>query len=157
VSKPRALIRPATIADSEPIAPLLAQLGYPTDPEEIPARMRRLAEAPDAGVFVAEAAGRLVGLAAFQIFELIYRPRPQCRLTALVVDRDHRRQAVGTALLEAVERCARERDCFRLELTTRPQRPDALPFYVALGFAERPHRLVKLLADCPPRSRGMLD
>jgi ribosomal-protein-alanine N-acetyltransferase len=58
---------------------------------------------------------------------------------------DRRRQGVAGALLEAVEAIARDRACFRIELTTRPDRDDALRFYEACGFAERPRRLVKPL------------
>jgi ribosomal protein S18 acetylase RimI-like enzyme len=79
------------------------------------------------------------------VFDLIYRPRPHCRVTALAVRSDRRRQGVARALLEAVETIARERGCFRVELTTRPDRDDALRFYEACGFAERPRRLVKPL------------
>lgn len=61
------------------------------------------------------------------------------------MDADQRRGALGTALIEAVEAIARERGCFRLELTTRPSRAEALAFYAALGFTERPYRLVKAL------------
>jgi GNAT superfamily N-acetyltransferase len=64
---------------------------------------------------------------------------------ALAVRADRRRQGVARALLEAVEAIARGRACFRLELTTRPDRDDALRFYEACGFAERPRRLVKPL------------
>jgi GNAT superfamily N-acetyltransferase len=58
---------------------------------------------------------------------------------------DWRRQGVARALLGAVEAIARGRACFRVELTTRPDRDDAVRFYEACGFAERPRRLVKLL------------
>jgi GrpB-like predicted nucleotidyltransferase (UPF0157 family) len=64
---------------------------------------------------------------------------------ALAVRAERRRQGVARALLEAVEAIARGRACFRLELTTRPDRDDALRFYEACGFAERPRRLVKPL------------
>ncbi len=57
-------------------------------------------------------------------------------------------QALAHDLIDAIESLARARSCFRLEVTTQPQRTDALGFYVALGFQERPRRLVKPLA-CP--------
>ena len=81
------------------------------------------------------------------MFDLIYRSRPQCRITALSVRADHRRRGIARALLAAVEAIAPQRDCFRVELTTRPGRADALSLYEACGFDDRPHRLAKRLGD----------
>ncbi len=143
-------VRPARVEDSDAVALLVAQLGYPTNREEVRRRLTRLLEASDVGVLVADRDGEVVGAASFHFFELLYRPRPQCRITALVVGSDHRRGGIGTALVEAVERAAREHGCWRLELTTRPERPEAMPFYTVLGFSERRHRLVKPLHLHPP-------
>lgn len=143
------LIRTATSADADSLPVLLEQLGYPASTAEVRGRLERLLATPDSGVLVADGDEKVVGLATFHIFELIARPRPQCRLTGLVVSSDHRREGIGAALVEAVAQVARERNCFRLELTTRAGRPDAVPFYTALGFTEQPHRFVKLL-DAPP-------
>lgn len=146
------LIRAAAAADAESIPALLEQLGYATSVEDMRSRFERLLDTANSGALVAESGGTVIGLASFHIFELIYRPRPQCRLTALVVDADHRRYGVGAALVAAVEETARKHDCYRLELTTRPGRGEAIPFYTALGFTERPHRFVKLLDDGRPRA-----
>ena len=141
------VIRPAQIADGEGIAPLLAQLGYPAGPEEARARLERVLAAPGAGVLVAEVGdGGVAGVAVFQVFDLLERPRPQCRLTALVVDVRYRRHGVAAALVDAVVERARERGCFRLEVTTHPRRAEAVAFYAELGFEERRHRFVKNLA-----------
>ena len=96
---------------------------------------------------VREVDGQLAGLATFHVFELVYRRLPHCRLTALVVDQRHRRRGVGALLVEAVEGEARRRGCSRVELTTRPGRGEAMPFYTALGYVERPHRLLKAFPD----------
>jgi GNAT superfamily N-acetyltransferase len=81
------------------------------------------------------------------VFDLIYRPRPQCRITALAVRPDRRRQGIARTLLEAVEAIALERGCLRVELTTRPGRDDARRFYEVCGFEDRPHRLAKRLGE----------
>ncbi|MGZ4187169.1 MAG: GNAT family N-acetyltransferase [Solirubrobacteraceae bacterium] len=99
----------------------------------------------DAGVLVYDDGGGPVGLITYHVFDLIYRPRPQCRITALAVSAQRRREGIARALLDAVQAIARGRACFRVELTTRPGRADALGFYEACGFAERRHRLVKQL------------
>lgn len=140
-------IRPARLSDSEQLLPLLHQLGYPTSVAEVRRRLARLIQAPGVGVLVAvdHDGTEIVGLGAFQMIELIERPAPQCRITALVVRADQRRHGVGAALVETIAGVARQRGCFRIELTTRPDRPEALPFYTSLGFTVRPHRLVKNL------------
>lgn len=145
------LIRDATAADADALVGLLGQLGHPVAAGDVRATLTRMLAAPDVAVLVSELAGEIVGLATLHVFDLINRTRPHCRLTALVVDARHRRRGIGAALVKEVEGIARERDCFRLELTTRIGRPGALEFYTALGYAERPYRLMKEL-DPPPQA-----
>jgi GNAT superfamily N-acetyltransferase len=139
----RITIRPAGQRDTEAIAPLLGQLGYPASALELGERLERLTEHPDAEVLVAELDGEVVGVAAYLLIDLLERPDPQCRITALVVDDRYRRRGVAYALLHAIEESARDVGCFRLEVTTRPDRAEALAFYRAAGFDERPRRLTK--------------
>lgn len=139
------MIRNATQRDVEQLVVLIGALGYRMSAGEVAAKLERLLSSPESGVLVADQDDTIAGLATFHVFELISRARPECRLTALVVAAAHRRRGIGTALVAAVERVARERGCFRLELTTRVDRSEAHRFYAALGFIERPHRLVKAL------------
>jgi GNAT superfamily N-acetyltransferase len=139
------LIRPAQVGDAAAIAPLLGELGYPTDPAAVPARLQSLLDGPDTGVLVAERGGRVIGLAAYQLTTLLYSSQPSCRLTALVVDGRNRGRGAAKALVSEVEAIARQNGCFRVEVTTRPSRSEALLAYGALGFQRRPHRLVKTL------------
>jgi len=143
----RVTIRLAALRDADAIAPLLGQLGYTTTADELSERIERLADRPDGEVLVAELDGEVVGLAAYQLIDVIERPDPQCRITALVVDDRYRRRGVAYALLHTIEETARDFACFRLEVTTHPDRADALAFYRAAGFDERPHRLVKPLPE----------
>jgi GNAT superfamily N-acetyltransferase len=142
----RVTIRVAGQRDVDAIAPLLGQLGYPASALELGERLERLTDHPDAEVLVAELDGELVGVAAYQLIDLLERPDPQCRITALVVDDRYRRRGVAFALLHTIEESARDLGCFRLEVTTRTERADALAFYRAAGFDERRHRLVKPLS-----------
>jgi GrpB-like predicted nucleotidyltransferase (UPF0157 family)/predicted N-acetyltransferase YhbS len=138
-------VRPAHGGDAAAIAGLLGELGYATEAGEARARIERLSGSDDAGVLVYVLDREVVGLVAYHVFDLIYRPRPHCRITALVVRAGRRRQGLARTLLAALESLARERGCARIELTTRPDRPDALGFYEACGFSERPRRLAKVL------------
>ena len=140
-------VRPASADDAAAIAPLLAELGYPTEAGTVRARLERIASDSDrAGVLIAEAEGALAALIAYQLIEHLERAAPTCRITALVTDPQHRRRGVAARLLTAVEELARERGCDRLEVTTRPRREEALAFYLGAGFTERPRRLVRSLA-----------
>jgi RimJ/RimL family protein N-acetyltransferase/N-acetylglutamate synthase-like GNAT family acetyltransferase len=150
-------IRPAEQRDAETIAALLAQLGYTAEPEEVRGRLARLGSRTDAGALVAVVSDEPVGVASYQLIDVLERSHPQCRVTTLVVDSGHRHGGVATRLVGAIEAFARERGCFRLEVTTRQSRADAAGFYAALGFRERPLRLVKPLLEVvtgPPTLHG---
>jgi GNAT superfamily N-acetyltransferase len=139
-------IRHARLGDADAIAALLGELGYRTEVDCARARLERLLS-KGAGVLVYERGGAVVALAAYQIIDLLERSRPQCRITALVVRSEERRRGTARALIEAIESQALRQGCFRLEVTTQPDRSEAAAFYDALGFEERPRRLVKPLAD----------
>ena len=119
-------IRPAEQRDAATIAGLLGQLGYSATAEEVRDRLARLAAQSEAGVLVAVVADEAVGVASYQLIDMLERSRPQCRVTTLVVDSRHRHGGVATQLVSAIEGVARERGCFRLEVTTRPSRADAV-------------------------------
>ncbi|MBV9798893.1 MAG: GNAT family N-acetyltransferase [Solirubrobacterales bacterium] len=139
------VIRPAEAGDADAIAVLLGELGYPSRAAEARDRLERLLADADAGVLVAEAGGRAIGVAAYDLVWTLHRSAPQCRITTAVIDSGQRRRGVGRALIDAIESLARERGCFRLEVTTRPSRTDAVAFYASLGFEDRPHRFAKAL------------
>jgi GNAT superfamily N-acetyltransferase len=138
-------VRAADAQDAAALVPLLGQLGYPTDAAKVRARLQRLFGREDAGVRVAQLDGELVGVAGYQLVDLLERTAPQCRLTTLVVREGYRRRGIARVLIDAVEQRARRHGCFRLEVTTQPQRTAALALYEAVGFECRPHRLVKQL------------
>lgn len=139
-------IRPAKAEDAAAIAPLLAELGYPTEAATVRARLERIAGGVATGVLIAEAEGVPAALIAYQLIEHLERSAPTCRITALVTAPDQRRRGAAARLLAAVGELARERGCDRLEVTSRPDRDDALAFYLGAGFSERPRRLVRSLA-----------
>ncbi len=139
-------IRAARASDLPSIAGLHAELGYPDDVANVRARLERLNRRDDAGLFVAEIGGQVAAVIAYQLRDLLERAQPQCRITTLVVRADQRRHGLATALLGKIESIASESGCFRLEVTTQPHRRHAANLYQALGFHERPRRLVKPLA-----------
>lgn len=57
-------------------------------------------------------------------------------LFRVAVDPDHQRRGYGGAVLDGLERAARERGVERLELTTASRQAAAVAFYAARGYAE---------------------
>ena len=89
------MIRDARQEDAPAVARLVDQLGYPTSAEAVAARLRRLAENPADRVFVAELDGEIVGAASVHVSLTLEYDEPAAKLSAIVVDEDHRRRRVG--------------------------------------------------------------
>jgi GNAT superfamily N-acetyltransferase len=137
-------IRDAQAADSEAIANLLGQLGYPAEPDAIEARLERLRIVGDR-VVVAEVDGRVAGLAQLHVSPSLEYDRPAAKLAALVVDESRRGEGIGRALVEEMEAEARARGCVLLFLTTAARREDAHAFYERVGLQETGKRFAKEL------------
>jgi GNAT superfamily N-acetyltransferase len=135
-------IRDAVAGDSQAIANLLGQLGYPADPDAIEPRLERLRIVGDR-VVVAEADRSVVGLAQLHVSPSLEYDRPAAKLAALVVDESHRGEGIGRALVETMEAEARERGCVLLFLTTAARRKDAHAFYERVGLQETGKRFAK--------------
>lgn len=99
-------------------------------------------------VLVAEADGEVVGVTQVLIFQHFQRTGGWCaELESVHVRDDHRSHGVGSALLSAAESVARERGCYRIQLTSRNVRTDAHRFYVANGFDQNSQGFKKLLVE----------
>jgi GNAT superfamily N-acetyltransferase len=138
-------IRDARPEDSAAIADLLGQLGYPTDAGAVWKRVADMVASGDR-VVVADAGGRVVGLAALHVSASLEYDEPAGKLAALVVDDSHRGGGIGRALVEAMEAEARRRGCGIFFLTTAERRDDAHAFYERLGLERTGRRYAKTLA-----------
>ena len=131
-------IRTATAGDAPKAVALITQLGRP-GPDEIPldalvAVFEEIFETEAVTIFVAEAAGRLVGLAC-----LVIRPRlnwttPEAVVNELVVDTRFRGLGIARALLDVCTEAARSRRCRLLRLTAARHRTEAHRLYERYGF-----------------------
>lgn len=138
-------IRLAILADSETLAALLGELGYPNTNAFAEEKLKQLAKREDDRVFVAEDEGEVVGFASCHIIPLIHEEHNLCRVTALVVASDYRRRKIGRRLMNAVEEYAQKYGCGRVEITSGERRQDAHSFYEHIGYGEVSRRFLKTL------------
>jgi GNAT superfamily N-acetyltransferase len=138
--------RPATPADASAIAGLLTQLGYPTTADEARTRLDAIAgAAPLDRVIVAELDGGVVAVMTLHLVPELHRPRPNGRVTALVVDAAARGRGIGREMMATAERIFRAEGAGILELTSNMRRLDAHRFYERLGYQKTSFRFAKEL------------
>jgi len=88
-------------------------------------------------VFVAEADGDVVGVCQVIIFQHFQHAGGWCaEIESVHVRNDVRSRGFGAQLLHEAEGLARERGCYRIQLTSRDVRVDAHRFYRANGYGQ---------------------
>jgi RimJ/RimL family protein N-acetyltransferase len=100
--------------------------------------LRAIRRYPNAAVFVAEDEGRIVGR-----LSIARDQHPASRHVAdlgLMVAMSHRRQGIGTMLLETALDWARESDVRKLELHVFPHNDAAIKLYEKFGFVKEGYR-----------------
>lgn len=86
-------------------------------------------------VLIAEEDGEVIGVCQVIIFQHFQHAGGWCcELESVHVRDDRRSHGVGSKLLAAAEALARERGCYRVQLTSRNVRLDAHRFYLANGY-----------------------
>ncbi|WP_193211995.1 GNAT family N-acetyltransferase [Luteolibacter marinus] len=139
-------IRCAAPSDSEAIAELLGQLGYPCPAQAVAGRLAGHGEGTM--VIVAELGAGIVGFASFHVIPLFHADRPLGRITAMCVRSGCRRRGVGQRLLEAIDELAMQAGCARIEVTSGDHRvEEAHRFYQGCGFSPVDQRFQKKLGD----------
>ncbi len=128
------VVRPGRMADAPAIAELCGQLGYPSTPEQLAARLGRLLPQGGHAVFVAEAEdGRVCGFAHVFGYHVV-ESDPRAEVSGLVVDQAHRGQGVGKRLMQRVEDWARQQSYAVVSLRSNVVREQAHVFYQGLGY-----------------------
>jgi ribosomal protein S18 acetylase RimI-like enzyme len=136
------LYRLATKEDAPELARLLTELGHPTSTGSI-RDMWDLWVFEGNSAFVAAVNERLLGLATMHRMIVLHRTKPVGRITALVVDPACRSQGIGRALVAHAEVALAQAGCGLLEITTNPDRVEAMAFYEAIGYQRKNVRLSK--------------
>lgn len=131
---PRAVIRLATLEDAPRLAPLSGQLGYPSTPDQVSARLASILSNREHVVFVAEQdGGQISGWADVFIMRTVGADA-RAEVAGLVVDEGCRSQGIGRLLMARVEEWARERGCAAVSLRSNVIRERAHLFYERLGY-----------------------
>lgn len=126
-------IREATIDDVKDILTLSRQLGPVKSSVKDAKQTLTLSKKKETLTqFVAESQGKIVGIISLLYLPtLTYCPKQIAYLSRLVVDRNHRRQGIGTALVRHCVAAARKK-CYKVILHSRVK--EAIRVYEKLGF-----------------------
>jgi len=127
------IIREAQYKDFEDIAYLCDQLGYQTESEDIPLRLKQISNLSHHAVFVAEFDHLVIGWIHVYLCPLLVSPL-QAQLGGLVVSSNQRGKGVGTRLMQQAEVWSRSNACQYLTIFTKITRTDTHKFYDHLGY-----------------------
>jgi len=88
-------------------------------------------------VLVAEMDAEVVGVCQVIIFQHFQHAGGWCcEIESVHVRSDMRSRGIGAQMLLAAEELARDRGCYRIQLTSRNVREDAHRFYLAHGYGQ---------------------
>jgi RimJ/RimL family protein N-acetyltransferase len=136
-------VRPAEPGDAARLVELARDVGGEEEgwlitggewrtPGEARRYLRSIRRHPHAAVFVAETDGTIIG--RLSIARDSHPASDHVADVGLMVDRDHRRLGVGTALMVEAERWARQVGVRKLELHVFPYNEAAIALYEGLGY-----------------------
>ncbi|MBE9112973.1 GNAT family N-acetyltransferase [Nodosilinea sp. LEGE 07298] len=143
-------IRSGEIADSEAIAALLTDLGYPTTTALVAGNLSRQLAHPDAELLVAVENNAVIGLISLNVIPQLALTGDFCRISYFCVDPEARGRGIGAALEAAACRLARARGCDRIEVHCHSRRELAHQFYYRQGYTESPKYLQKPIRPDQP-------
>jgi GNAT superfamily N-acetyltransferase len=141
-------IRQALPTDAVALSRLVSVLGYNMQPEQIMTRLASYSGTGGSRVFVAVRRKEVVGFLSFLSLPLFHEATAMGRITAMVIDPEHRRQGIGRSLMRAMEQYAAGCGCQRIEVTSGDHREeDAHQFYSSQGYSDDCRRFLKTLPE----------
>lgn len=132
----RLQIRKAKLDDAFDIQKLNStEMGYNYPLEQTRQQLMELLQSEKDKIFIAEVDGVVAGYVHANNYELLYAP-PMKNVMGIAVSSDYRRMRIGKALLERVERWAKETGAAGIRLVSGGSRIDAHSFYFSMGYGE---------------------
>ena len=121
----------------------------PADPQQNHRYIENLLNEQDAGLFVAELAGKIVGALHVELHNSpqisIFLPRRFAVVANLVVEKDLHRSGIGLALMEYTHDWAIKKGVSEVELNVWEFNQGAIAFYEKLGYTTASRRMWKKL------------
>jgi ribosomal protein S18 acetylase RimI-like enzyme len=138
-------IRDATVADSEAIAILVSELGYPTSTSQMRHRLESIFNDDDYRTLVACRGNDIVGFVGMRSGPLYEDEGRYGQIMALAVAPGHQRRGIGRVLIRSAESRLVERGARILVVTSGNHRVDAHAFYENCGYSFTGRRYKKLI------------
>jgi len=131
----KVVIRRARLTDANVVAELSGQLGYPTSPEEMAARLAHLIRHPRFGsVLIAETSERRVmGWVHVSVTPLL-EVSLRAEVNGLIVAEGQRSSGAGAELLQAAEEWVKSKGCDSMSVRSNVIRDRAHAFYLRNGY-----------------------
>jgi GNAT superfamily N-acetyltransferase len=131
----KVVIRRARLTDASVVAELSGQLGYPTSPEEMAARLAHLIRHPRFGsVLIAETSERrVIGWVHVSVTPLL-EVSLRAEVNGLIVAEGQRSSGAGAKLLKAAEEWAKSKGCDSMSVRSNVIRDHAHAFYLRNGY-----------------------
>jgi GNAT superfamily N-acetyltransferase len=139
-------IRNVHLSDSESIAGLMTQLGYPTSEDEMNERLTRLLPSTSRHCYLAIFDGTVAGFIAMDVNPYFEKNSYYGRILALVVDDRFRGQKIGERLVEKSEIWFLEQNATEVLVNSHVKRTAAHRFYEKLGYDKTGFRFVKKIS-----------
>lgn len=133
-------VRRASLDDLPAIEWLMGQLAQAAHGQVAPGLADRVADLlgrAECGLWVAEVAGRAVGLISASSYPTLWHAGPSVIIDELVVEASQRGQGVGRALIGKVVEWARANGASEVEVSTELDNQAAQDFYARCGFTYR--------------------
>lgn len=129
------IIRPANLNDLQDITNLSAQLGYPSDLEDVKKRLNVILQKKDQAVFVAEDQQLKHIFGWVHILTVLYLESDLfAEIGGLVVDEHKRGYGLGKQLMQTAETWAVEQGITSIRLRSNTKREGAHKFYERIGY-----------------------
>jgi len=139
--EPKLIIRTGRASDAAALVPLLSQLAGIQIDELAIARNLDTVRKASGGMAVAERGG-IVGFCSWGVLSTVQHGAIG-RISLLLVDEDHRRRGIATALLEAAMTALRKAGCRKVEAMSDIEIANAHGFFRTLQFEQTSYRFAR--------------